>query len=761
MSGHSRPPNGWRAVIETIVAARAHGEEIVRQWESLTAGLRYTPLEVVSYLEKRKLWHYDDLIRHLIRAATPLEDQYEFIVKVAATWGPRGFFRIWGTLTDVATSDPTSATLLLRRLLEENPQGAAYATSALLLGIAMSESQPTLTVIKDAIRSTVPHSRTAGLCALSDLIRKTNQLTQSTIAAVETIADPTNELEAGIMLDIFERVASLGGPPMGERILRIARSGSTVTLKEAIRISTDTFASDEAFLRELFEIASANPEALRGFWSGRFMGLIYSFDPDAVLRVIGSVSEQTSLVDSFYDGANEFLDAVGKSDRERFFDAIGEWLNRRNSRLLIQAPALVARAFKGNEDQLVVLLRKWEYGESPQFLVRLETLREVLSEASIEKKPAFGAIVQSVEELADSASVNRQLALQGETDPRFRALRLVDALLNPPPPIDPVQIKRSMGFVPSLVRFVQESFIVKELKKGASDHPLIRMLAVNVPSSTDVEAAIGDLSSEEEPNRLMAAWARARQMVKLFNHFGYWEKVFSGLNEGEKGMPSLRDKLRNSPQTISALAEAEVISQLKRGGALEVEPTLATSGTKPDLRVDLTEASALLEVYRPSMERSLLFETGVHGINRAKIRAPIEAKIAAQYDATAGDLGFPLFLVMNLEETPYLDFMLPEFMVGTTAVSLRLNPSMGTAEIGGLIAQPDAMGETDERLNSISGVIAYRRDLVSEAPGKLVGRIYLNPRAVRPLDPEGVRELHRRFFETDPPDDEPFINTDP
>lgn len=639
----------------------------------------------------------------------------------------------WGGLAEAGTANPTKAKEHVETLLRNEAEESANCAAALMAGIARED--------------------------LEWFIQKTRQLLES-----RSIFDSVTAFAAiGFTVKTYEEAYQRLGPifleaeiPEDDRVL-LSYEGCLCPLHKHFPSQIeDIFAKvaskDSEWVRSrcIVDVSSIGTYSIDGLKMiaialGRISDnygvyclcnvflKIYRNDPQFVCDYLLRVLENNSLFQFFDIGNRDHLfEGIGTVDGSQAFNRFDDFLDKAPWRFLLEAGDVFRALFKNQVQELVIRLREWDKPDTARFEIRLDILKDTISDLlgtdKAEERAMIDVCVESVFEIADALGLDIKTLTKGERSRVYQALILIREIQYPSRAVDCKQLMQNLNRIPSVRGFVGKTWFHEMCRNPTNRHLLLYMFDQRIPDEKELAAAIDELGREGDINKKMTLAFKVDRIRYSRNCISYWEDIFSRLDPRASGIAQCRKELLRNNRAEDILCELELASLLLKNCVVDLRKRVNGLKGPYDLRPHFSEQSPILEVYNLQPERVLQYASGAHGLKTSRLKDKILEKFEKKFDKDVTDLREPYVFVVHASSAVVQvgDIHIDDMYNGNDSL-LKLNPS--TAKV--------------------SGIMIYRRDLAGADHAGLAAEYYPNPSAKNPLTDASVIEL-TSALRTDP-----------
>jgi len=613
---------------------------------------------------------------------------------------------LWKEMVDAAAIYPKLAENYIKEISPIINEASARTAASLITGIARSNPA----WANDRMLSLFNGNKyelLASLRAIQLCIDEKTPHHEYLVKTVLTIDIPQDEAVLRYYLCCLCSIHALMPQLVESRMIELMNSGSSDIRNRIILNSyyLATFSTD-ARIQIVKEAISKREGQL--FDNIVFLLVkIYENDRIFPLSIIRTIAEEELLGTAMGQFDHYLLSEIGKIDRHSAFHAINSWFDDNPSdTLLFQISDILVGIFGGKPNDLVDLTRVWKIEEIPRFRTRIEILRNLLCER-VEKDHDV-VVIRCAEEviaISDLSPFEYSMAVEGETDIGYWALRVLKAITSPWGKVDYERVFQNLERFPNIKRFLDAQWLEQMRRKSDDNVAILHML---------------DCEDDD--------------------FLSYWDDVFQYLDFNKPGIGRLRSDLRNYPRIRDILSEAEVISRIGRKYPVDVKISVKGLGSEPDLRPHLTGQAPILEVYTPEEERKLLYAGG-GSLDTDRIKIKVLEKFKKQFKQGASLIEDPVVFVIHSEGMTITDYDIMNVLFGTFGIKIYFDKVSGKSVGQCAYRENDSIHDIEKDAGLISGFLVYHRNVRKPADRALHVEYFPNPRAWHPLTKISVEEL--------------------
>ena len=726
------------AAIAALEASGKYREDAIGEWQALPVHLKASDrVQLIEAFAEDNFWRWLNLIGHLL--VDLVEDQrFRPLLRnlVAQAKDDMAAGPLWGALGEAGAKAPAHTKLLAMDLLAEGDPGASASAGFLIGGVARQDPAWVQAWLAKAAGGG-PLEQTACLYAIQAcLIDKT--LDRALLANIVLGLTPADDMTARAQAICLKRLHPDHPKDVEVRLLEMAARNEAqlwTSLNTASRLPLSARAR-----RDLVDLALKSSRKQSRDIGAELLASLYKEDSAYVEAILAQLASDHFLGTYFGSHGEHILTRALRTDPDRSFALLAGWVEGKDRRAY-QARDILLEVFEQEPLDLVKRMAPWDSGLLLR--ARLEILKGILSTSGKSKGPVQAACVAEVDAIAAKAPMDWKTALEGETDPYWRALRILGALLHPTKDVNYDRLIKNLALVPHLRDLLGTAWFEAQRAQGAKENLLLHLFHHERPTQEAVDEAIQAALNEKDPERQMGRVWHAQHLVRQRRVFEYWNDVFSRLPGKMPGVGSLRRKLKNPPQVKDALCEAEVTSALLKAFAVDIEPAIEGLESDPDLQVHLTEQLAVLEIYNPQPERSLQLASGVQSLRTDRLKSLVKAKHARQFKSAAPTFNRPLVLIINAGGILVDDHEIMDMLLGTAKAVFWVDKQTGAHVAEGWKREQDALSHEETTTTLISGILAYRTNLTDFTHPVLTVKYYANPHAKVPLAERSIEDLCR------------------
>jgi len=639
--------------------------------------------------------------------------------------GDYGGGPFWDGLAEAGTAKPTKAKEQVGLLLMNEAEDSAYCAAALMSGVARIDLEWFIHKTKQLLNNLSIFDSIAAFAAIGFTIkthedayhRLSTMILEATIPQDDRVLlsymaclSPLHKHFPSQIEGIFTTVAGKGS--------ELVRSRCIIDVSSIATYSTDGLKTLAVAVGRLSDSTSV-------YCLCNVFLRIYRSDSKFVLDHLLRLLENNSLYQCFGIGNRDYLfEGIGIIDGIHAFDRFDDFLDKAPWRFLLEAADAFRALFKTNVQELVIRLRKWDKVDTARFEIRLEILKDTISDLletdKSEERAMIDVCVGSVFEIADALGQDIKTLTKGEKSKVYQALILIRELQYPPRAVDCKQLIQNLIKIPSVRDFIGATWFHEMCRNPTNRHLLLYMFDQRIPDEKELVATIDELDREGDINKKMSLAFRVDRVRYSRNCISYWEDIFSRLGPSTSGIAQCRRDLLRNDRAEDILCELEVASLLLKSHVVDLRKRVRGLRGPYDIRPCLSEQNPILEVYNLQPERVLRYASGAHGLKTSRLKDKLLEKFEKKFDKNSTDFQEPyVFVVHTSSSMVHVDDIHIDDMYNGHDSLLRLNPSTVM----------------------LSGILIYNRDLAGTDNARLTAWYYPNPSATNPLTNASITEL--------------------